>query len=152
MWDYNEYFALQEYKQIEKNLSYNWAFMYNYGAELLRHGHTIEAINTLKKCRNLGDNVLINNQLGQAYANIAHNQQSEEYFRRSANMVPGMLSQKFALFKLYEKTRNWKKYFETAREIEQTPIKIANPEAILIKNETQSSILKYKKKKNEKQI
>jgi O-antigen polymerase len=152
MWDYNEYRALQDYNRIAKDLSSNWSFMYNYGAELLRHGHTTEAIKILTKCRKLGDNVMVNNQLGQAYGNIGHYKQSELFFTRSTNMVPGMLSQKFALFKLYEKTGNWKRYFEIADEIERTPIKIKNPEALLIKNETQSSILKYKKKKNEKQI
>jgi len=152
MWDYNEYQALREYNRVSSDLSSNWTFTYNYGAELLRHGHRVEAINILTKCRKLGDNVLVNNQLGQAYANIGHYMQSEVCFRRSANMVPGMLSQKFALFKLYEKTGNWKKYMETAMEIKKTPIKISNPEAVLIKNETQSSLLKYKKKKNEKQI
>jgi O-antigen polymerase len=151
-WDYNEFRALQDYNRIAKDLSSNWAFMYNYGAELLRHGHTTEAIKILTKCRKLADNVTVNNQLGQAYGNIGHDKESELFFTRSTNMVPGMLSQKFALFKLYEKTGNWKRYFEIADEIERTPIKINNPEALLIKNETQSSILKYKKKKNEKQI
>ncbi|WP_025143816.1 O-antigen ligase family protein [Pedobacter jeongneungensis] len=147
MWNYNEYQALKGYNRVATDLAYNWAFMYNYGAELLRHGHTVEAIHILTKCRSLGDNVLVNNQLGQAYGNIGHYKQAETHFKRATNMVPGMLSQKFALFKLYEKTRNWERYFDAAKEIEDTPVKIKNPEAFFIKKETQSSVLKYKNQK-----
>lgn len=146
LWDYNEYQALCKYKEIEKQLSDNWSFMYNYGSELSRRGYSVDAVIILEQCRKIGNNVMVNNQLGQAYEHIGHYKQAEEYYLQSTYMVPSMLSQKYALFKLYEKTGSWDQYLRTAEEIEQTPVKVNSREAWLIKKETQSSILKYKKK------
>ncbi|MCX2585929.1 O-antigen ligase family protein [Pedobacter sp. MR22-3] len=139
--DYDEYGSIKKLDENYLILSNNGAFLFNYGAEMCKRGYFKEAIDILENGKKKMNNVFIYNQLGQAYTHVGSYREAEANYICSMNMVPHMLSSKYALFKLYSQTGKYSKRNQIALDISRSAIKIPTAEAILIKKEIEQFLI-----------
>jgi tetratricopeptide (TPR) repeat protein len=126
--------AISLYKKCYNNLSYDYNFLYNYGAEL-SETDSKNALIILKDAARLSADSDLYSYIGDCYYNLRDFKHAESYFKIASNMVPYKFYPRYKLFKVYYSTRNLEKAKEVALIIEGLDIKVLTPTALAIKNE-----------------
>lgn len=131
----NEEKSYKTYKAIYPLLSQNGAFLFNYGAELLSISDYRNSLRVLMRATKYGNSVELYMYLGDAYTGLQNNDLAEEYYIKSAYMVPKLFTPVYKLFLFYQRTNQIEKARLAATKIIDMPIKVPSEKIDKIKYE-----------------
>ena len=116
--------ALAQYEALNKSLSKNFDFLYNYGIVLKYYGEYEKAIECLTiSGKNYIDQNLLMDIAG-CYYDMRMFDKAEIYCRDAADLVPYLFVPKYKLFLLYKEVDKHNEALKIAEEIYDMPIKI----------------------------
>lgn len=116
--------ALPKYQMLERSLSDNPYFLYNYAAVLTENKQYRKALEVALECRHYWADYDLELLLGDIYKEKKDYKQVEEYYTSASCMCPCRFLPLYQLYELYKNTGNTEKASILAKELLEKPAKV----------------------------
>jgi|GEM_PF-3242893 len=94
-------YGIEQYRELEPELSYYPLFLYNFGAELSVRKEYAESLEILKRAQRGLNDYSLYSYLGNSYEGIGNYGEAEKCFYRASKLVPHKMYAKYRLVYIY---------------------------------------------------
>lgn len=134
--------AMEKYRRAYSVLWADRYFLYNYAAELHRHGQQDEAIRVAGACRRRWADYDLELLLAELYEQRGEDIRAEAYYRQASLMCPNRFVPLHRLVLLLDRTGRQDEAVRLARQLVEKPVKVPSFQVDWIKKEMNDYIIK----------
>jgi tetratricopeptide (TPR) repeat protein len=132
--------AAEAYKEAFPTLKNNGLFLQMYGKALSMNEQHEKSNKILQRAIQRFSSYILYNTIGDNHKALGNFKKAETAYKKSSNMVPGLLLPKYLLAKLYVKSNQTRKAKQTAKKILNSPVKVESSATREIMNEMQGIV------------
>ena len=116
--------AAEAYKEAFLTLKNNGLFLQMYGKALSMNEQHEKSNEILQRATQRFSSYILYNTIGDNHKALGNFKKAETAYKKSSNMVPGLLLPDYLLAKLYVKSEQNRKAKQTAKKILNSPVKV----------------------------
>ncbi|MGM0504468.1 MAG: tetratricopeptide repeat protein, partial [Bacteroidota bacterium] len=132
--------AAEAYKEAFPILKNNGLFLQMYGKALSMNGQHEKSNEILQRATQRFSSYILYNTIGDNHKALGNFKKAETAYKKSSNMVPGLLLPKYLLAKLYVKSDQNRKAKQTAKKILNSTVKVESSATREIMNEMKNIV------------